>query len=342
MSHPVRHSVLPLLALLGLTAGDASASYRIVRPIGFDASAAADLACSAPDSPACTAALDDLARQVATELAAAASHPGADLREVALLAADSGYPALRAAAATALASPFATAAETPVLAELADDPVPAVRAAALKALRSSNDPRAQGIARRADAYGSSTPVGEGGASESAPAAARMGVPLPSGAVYLFFASDPVAGRYAWHTTEPPERVLAALRGKGKGPLTPEEFRAQTKLASVGGESGGTPGMPSADDMQRAMAMAEQMMKAMEGAQGKSPEEQAAAMQRASHGVSSLDSNLAGAYEKEELFVGARLVIVPLAEGGEVVVAVYSDPVVGGTGITLHRAPLDAP
>lgn len=345
MRHPIRPFFLRttcFVALLGLGATGASASYRVVRPIGYDARAAVEQACTAPASPAspaCEAAREDLARQAAITLATGARHLGSGLSEIAGLAADSGYPALRAAAATALASPFATAAETPLLAELADDPVPAVRIAALRALRSSNDPRAQRIARRADAFGDRPTTGEAAEQpEAAPAAARMGVPLPAGAVYLHFASDPAAGRYAWHTVEPAERVLTALRGKGKGPLSPDEFRAQAQPKPGGGASG----MPSADEMQRAMAMAEQMMKAMEGAQGKSPQEQAAAMERASHGVSSLDSDLAGAYEKEELFVDPRLVIVPLAEGGEVVVAVYADPVVGGTGVTLHRAPLEVP
>jgi hypothetical protein len=48
------------------------------------------------------------------------------------------------------------------------------------------------------------------------------------------------------------------------------------------------------------------------------------------------------YEKEEIFAGARLFVVPLADGGEAVVAVYSDPAVGGTGVTVHRAPLGEP
>jgi hypothetical protein len=35
-------------------------------------------------------------------------------------------------------------------------------------------------------------------------------------------------------------------------------------------------------------------------------------------------------------------IVTLAGGGEAVVAVYTDPAVGGTGVTVHRASLGAP
>jgi hypothetical protein len=327
-----------LTAIVGASSS-LGAGMRIVRTLDADAAAAVDAACVDSASPACTAALDELAVQVAARLREAASRSSADLREVARLAADSSYAPLRAAGAAALAAPYATAAETPWLAELADDPVPAVRLAALRALRGSNDERAQRLARRADAFGQrgAAAEGESESPDAAPAAERMGVPLPAGAVFLHFASDPAGGRYAWHTREPVDRVLAALRGKGKGPLTPEEFHAQAQPLS-----GGSAGMPSADDMQRAMAMAEQMMRAMEGAQGKSPEEQAAAVQNATRGMASRDQDLASVYERTELFTDPRLTIVPLPGGGEVVVAVFADPVVGGTGITLHRAPLEAP
>ena len=343
---PRSRAGLPLAcaALLGTTVAlTAAASERIVQPIDYDARAAVDRACAVPASSDCSLALEILARRVATELASATNRPGVDVHALARQAADSGFAYVRAAAATALASPYATAAETPVLAELADDPVPEVRAAALKLLRSSNDPVAQRIVNRVDAYGDHAGANaEDETPEAAPSAASLGVPMPAGAVYLYFASSPGDGRYAWYTTQTPAQVLAGLAGKGKGPLTTAEFRAQADL-SGGHEKDSNddenPQIPSEDQMKRAMAVAEQMMKAMDASKSNSPEDQAAAAQHAAQSMSSLDKDLATAYEHAGLFGNARLTIVQLAGGGEAVVAVYTDPVTGGTGITVHRAPL---
>jgi hypothetical protein len=347
MRYPTPSRVLPLATLVALATAPLGASVRTVQPIGFSTSAQVEKACATPSSPACRQALDVLAHQAAFELQNAASRPGANIRALAHQAADSAYVAVRIAAAVALASAPPSATDTPVLAELADDPVPAVRSAALKALRGSSDHRAQLIAHRADAFGSRT-AGDSDDSESpdaAPGADRLGVPIPTGAVFLFFASDPAAGRYAWYTLDPPARVQATLTGKGKGPLTPAEFKAQAEMGGGHGKKGdhgksAEDAMPSADDMQRAMAMAEQMMKAAEGAKGKSPQEQATAMQRAALGMASFNADLANPYQKTELFGDAHLNIVPLAGGGEAIVAVYADPTTGGTGITVHRAPIE--
>ncbi len=345
---PRSRAGLPLAcaALLGTTVAlTAAASERIVQPIDYDARAAVDRACAVPASSDCSLALEILARRVATELASATNRPGVDVHALARQAADSGFAYVRAAAATALASPYASAAETPVLAELADDPVPAVRAAALKSLRSSNDPTAQRIASRAEVYNDHAATDANDeSSETAPAAASLGVPMPAGAVYLYFASNPGAGRYAWYTTQSPAQVLAGLAGKGKGPLTTAEFRAQADLSGGHDDDSNdddeNPQIPSEDQMKRAMAVAEQMMKAMDASKSNSPEDQAAAAQHAAQSMSSLDKDLATVYEHADLFGNPRLTIVQLAGGGEAVVAVYTDPVTGGTGITVHRAPLD--
>ncbi|KAB2963631.1 MAG: hypothetical protein F9K18_08315 [Thermoanaerobaculia bacterium] len=218
-----------------------------------------------------------------------------------------------------------------------------MRAAALRSLASSQVASAQLLSRRARAFGSSgAPELPADTPDSPPAAGAMGVPMPTDAVYLYFASAPDTGRYAWWTAQSPANVMAALRAKAtKGPLTPEQFRAQAEEATAAPdlEEGE---MPSADDMARAMAMAEQMMKALEGAQGKSPEDQAAAMQRAAGGMAAFDADLAGNYEDAELFGDARLFVVPVAGSGDAVVAVYRDLAVGGTGLTVHRAAIESP
>lgn len=297
-------------------------------------------ACAKPTDPDCRAAAAALAREVAAALVEASRVGGADVAPLARAAAEAGDPVLRTAAATALGTPFADPASTPVLAELADDPVPAVRAAALHALSGSQDPRAQQLVRRLRAFDGGDEKSE--AAEAAPAAARMGVPLPANAVYLHFGSSSDQGRYAWFTADPPAKVLTALAAKGKGPLTAAQFRDQTGAAELEelGELGDDE-MPSAEQMARAMAMAERMMGAMEGAMaaGGSPEEQAAAMSRAAGGLAGMNAALADEYGDPELFGDPRFVVVRLAGGGEAVAVVYADRVLGGTGITVHRAAL---
>jgi len=334
---------LTALASLAVLAGAARADERLV-PVDpwADLTPAVESACAAPDSPACAQALDFLTARATAALLVLAERNDPQAAVLARLAGDSADPGLRAAAAAALATPFVAPEDTPLLAELADDPVPAVRAAALRSLASSQDPRAQLVARRARAFDDPGTPEASDTPDAAVAAASVGVPMPADAVYLYFSSAPGSGRYSYWTAQPPASVIAALRGKAKkGPLTPEEFRAQAEAATAAPdlEEGE---MPSADDMARAMAMAEQMMKAMEGGQGGSPEAQAAAAQRAAGGMAVFDAGLADDYEEAELFGDARLFVVPVAGSSDAVVAVYRDLAVGGTGVTVHRAALDAP
>lgn len=340
-------------ALFAVAAVAAADELRVPVEPNADLTQSVQAACAVRTSPACAAALDFVTARAVAALTILTERRDPQATELARLAADAASPELRAAAASALAQPYADARDTPLLAELADDPVPAVRAAALQALRSSNDERAQALVRRAEAWGSvheaevlpDTP-------DTAPTAAQLGVPLPGDAVFLFFGSDPEGGRYSFWTASSTAQVAAALRGKAKGPLTPEEFRAQTPAqrmekkheeAEKAGE-GDNPfaNMPSAEDMERMMKMAEQMNKAAEQTQGKSAQEQADAMAKAAKGMASFDADLADRYEKPEIFGNARLFVVDLAGGGEAVVAVYADPAVGGTGVTVHRAPLATP
>jgi hypothetical protein len=334
-------TLLWTVALSLLAALPAAGSGRYVPVPGPAPRAWVEEACAKPTDPDCRAARAALAREVAAALLEASREVGADVAPLARAAADAAEPVLRAAAATALGTPFADPASTPVLAELADDPVPAVRAAALHALSGSQDPRAQQLVRRLRALASDADE-RSEAAEAAPAAAKMGVPLPASAVYLHFSSAPAQGRYAWFTSDAPAKVLAALAAKGKGPLTAAEFREQTgademeDLGDLGEDE-----MPSAEQMAQAMAMAERMMGAMEGAMagGGSPEEQAAAMARAATGLAGMNPELADEYEDGELFGDPRFVIVPLAGGGEAVAVVFADRVLGGSGITVHRAAL---
>ncbi len=293
-------------------------------------------ACADPRSQACAYARDYLTIRVLATLRVFIDRRDDQAAAMGRLAADAADSRLRAAAAEALAVPFAANEDTPLLAELADDPVPAVRDAARRALASSGDPRAQRLARR---IRSGSLTGEPDETpEKPPAAAAMGVPLPADAIYLFFASEPANGRYAWWTAKSPAEVAAALRGKAKkGPLTPAEFRAHAEAASETPEIEDGE-LPSAEAMARAFEMAEQMMAAFEGAgaDAGSPEAMAAAMQRAAGGLASLDPNAADEYEDADLYADARLFVVPIADSADALVAVYRDLATGGTGVTIQR------
>lgn len=334
-----RRGLAAALALfaLALTAGAAIADVRFI-PVDpwADLGQAVQAACATPGSPACAHSRSYLTTRALAALKVLIDRRDDQAAAMGRLAADAADSRLRAAAAEALAVPFAANEDTPLLAELADDPVPAVRDAARRALASSGDPRAQRLARR---IRSGSLTGEPDETpEKPPAAAAMGVPLPADAVYLFFASEPANGRYAWWTAKSPAEVAAALRGKAKkGPLTPAEFRAHAEAASEipeieDGE------LPSAEAMARAFEMAEQMMAALEGAgaDGGSPEAMAAAMQRAAGGLASLDPNAADEYEDADLYADARLFVVPVAGSSDALVAVYRDLATGGTGLTIQR------
>ncbi|HSM50644.1 MAG TPA: HEAT repeat domain-containing protein [Thermoanaerobaculia bacterium] len=338
----MRTKTVLLAAVLSLLAAlPAAGSARFVPVPGPEPRAWVEEACAKPSDPDCRKALSALAREVAAALLEASRIAGADVAPLARAAADAADPILRAAAATALGTPFADPASTPVLAELADDPVPAVRAAALHALSGSQDPRAQQLVQRLRAVDSGADE-RSETAEAAPPASKMGVPLPANAVFLHFGSTPAEGRYAWFTSDAPAKVLAALAAKGRGPLTAAEFREQTgaeEMEEMGDLDDGE--MPSAEQMAQAMAMAERMMGAMASAAeaGGSQEEQVTAIARAATGLAAMNPELADEYEDAELFGDPRFVIVPLAGGGEAVAVVYVDRVLGGTGITVHRAAL---
>jgi hypothetical protein len=330
-----------LTLLLPLAATPTAASLRYVAvPDAGGLAAHIDAACATPSSPACAAALEQLALSSAFQLRGLGQRRDPAARPLAIEAAATGYPVLRAAAAEALGELSSAPEDTPVLAELLDDPVPAVRAAALRTLRRSVDETGRLLARRAEVF---TRVEiEGDEPETPPAAKALGVPLPPDAVFLFFASDPAAGRYAFATALPPAQALAALRGRG--PYTPEQFKDQIPGAkpsrgrSSKEDDGEFGDLPSPEEMERLMELAATMGELAKQHKGR-PEEMAAAATSAMKAHGSFDASLAEAYKKDEFFGEARLVVVPLDGKGEAVVAVYTDKVLGMTGVAVHRAPL---
>jgi hypothetical protein len=262
---------------------------------------------------------------------------------LARLAADAESVLVRVAAAQALGSLSANAEDAAILAELADDPVPAVRAAAIRSLHSSGEESGRALAMRADFFAAGVLPEDGGESaESAPVAAAMGVPMPADAVFLHYTSDPAAGRYAWATHESAAKVLARLQTAGKvytleahrQTLEEKEAAAAEKAEALQTEDGE---MPSAEQLASAMAMAQQMMAAMEETKDKSFEEQANAMAKATGGAGASPS--LDAYDHAEWFGEVRLVVVPLDKYSDAFAVVYADRQTGTTGITVYRSPI---
>jgi hypothetical protein len=332
--------VCSVTSLLAVAAVPVPASERFVQPIGIEyATERLAAACAVATAPACAEELAGAAGEAARRLLALARAKPELAGPLAARAADSGSPALRAAAAGALGEPFATAEATPILLELLDDPVPAVRTAALRALRGSNDDTVRLVVRRAQ--GADPGSDAGLAVEPVPPAPKLGVALPADAVFLHFASEGFEGRLTWSTAQAPAALAGALARKGRGPFTPAQFRQEIEKMKANSEAEmesidpGENGMPSAEQMAKAMAMAEKMMAAMEKNPDASPEQQAAALASAT-GQSLLEAGLAEVYTDAELFGDPKLFVVKGTDGVEVAVAVYEDRALRRTGITVHR------
>jgi hypothetical protein len=222
------------------------------------------------------------------------------------------------------------------MAELLDDPVPAVRAAARRGLGGSTDERSRRLAHRADRF----PTGDEKSlvPEPVPSAASLGVPLPADVVFLRFASNLAAGRYAFLTREAPAALGARLAKAGRGPIAPEAFR-ETLEPEVSedeevAETDSGSGMPTAEQMQAAMAMATKVMGALNEHPNATPEEQAALMAKAT-GRAQVDVNLGDVYADPEAFANVQLYVVTKANGLDAVVAVYRDLALGSTGVSVH-------
>jgi hypothetical protein len=151
-----------------------------------------------------------------------------------------GEPELRSAAADAIGMIGPTSDEAPLLMESLNDPVPAVRAAALRALQQvRDDERGSLVVRRVQASreGRRASGHERIEPELAPDPRQLGVALYPGATFLHFASDMEAGRAAFGSADPVEKVVEFhVRAAGRPALGGEEFsRAYF---------GGSPGDPS--------------------------------------------------------------------------------------------------
>jgi len=296
-------------------------------------------ACADPASRACGEALRKAAVSAAAALVELAQHRHPKAAALAAAAADSGLPELRVAAAEALALLSVEAPNDAVLAELLDDPVPAVRTAARTALAGSSSETARQLGQRADRFARGN--GQDLGAQAGPNPASLGVPLPADALFLYFASDPERGRYAFVTGESPAKVAARLPKAARGPIAPADFRAAIEPETQAEEEepaepaeSSDSQMPSSAELQAAMAMAAKMMGAVNAHPGASPEEQAALMAKAT-GLVQIDAGLGETYADAEAFGDAQLYVIEMANGLDAVVAVYRDVALGRTGIGVH-------
>ncbi|MBZ5525760.1 MAG: HEAT repeat domain-containing protein [Acidobacteriia bacterium] len=118
-----------------------------------------------------------------------------------------GEPELRSAAAHAIGMAGPGANELPPLRAALNDPVPSVRNAALLALQQSKDAPTQLLVRRAQAAAPGVRPQKPLEPQAAPDAARIGAAVYNGATFLFFASDPDAGRAAFLTPDSTQKVI---------------------------------------------------------------------------------------------------------------------------------------
>jgi hypothetical protein len=336
-------------ALLVLAIGTAAAARAEVLsgvPVaGGDPNAVVDgwLACRAANSkagdcPALRAAAIDVLSTDLRTLGAGGNF--APLPTLLAVLARSPEPELRAAAADGIGMLGPRPTETPALAAAFGEAVPAVRLSAKLALQASSDPVAQALASRA--VGAERWQGFG--PEGPPNLPQLGVPLYAGAVPLRFAIALAKGSAQLVSSDPVEKVVAFYAAKSKRqPLGLDEFAAAFSgqpAEEESGDAGG--GMPSADDMARAMEMAMQMGQAMNEAMnaGKSMHEAAAELAGAATSADAAASD----YANPAIYGSPRVVVL---EESSVTgtrkpvryVVVYRDLALGKTGIAVHAPPV---
>jgi hypothetical protein len=137
-----------------------------------------------------------------------------------------GEPELRAAAAHAIGMIGPTLAELPLLVDALNDPAPTVRDAVGSALDQVDDPSGRLLVRRmrSSAPQRSRSREEGLKATVLPEASRLGLPLYAGAKFLTFASDLGAGRVAFASPDPIEKVRQFYQSAAGNPaLGGEEF-----------------------------------------------------------------------------------------------------------------------
>jgi len=313
--------VTVLAVALAGSSGVADDYLVIVSPGSSASLSSAQSACTAPDSAACAAALEGLARRAAEDLVIVGNSRDRALRPLVLEYAALPYPSVRAAAAGALGAFGPDATDTPLLAELLNDAVPVVRNYAQRALQASGDDGARRLARRA-----ASSQGQGLSAQVAPTAADLGGALYPRARYLYFASTPAKGVAAFVSDDPVGTVEKYFAARSKGPAMSAEQLAEAGSAEPDMET----------QVAMAMGMAEEYQKLMD--EGKSPEEIGRIMgARASATMGEDVRDFANDFSDDEVFGTPGFYVLEKAEATgrpTRVAAVFRDLALGKTGIVI--------
>ena len=174
-------------------------------------------------------------------------------------------------------------------------------------------------------------------ADEAPTAKDLGVPLPEGAQFQYFASDDQ--RAFFLTSQSADKVLAWYAAKGKKAITGTELRQRAQAGKQAMASG---------MQQDPMAMARKMQEAM--AQGKNPQDVIADMQKEQMGgAKALDVDWTQEWDNKESqgVQDPKFVVIDETKVGSVSVPssevlVFTDKVLGGTALVVHRVPEPPP
>ncbi|QSQ26420.1 HEAT repeat domain-containing protein [Pyxidicoccus parkwayensis] len=327
---------LGMLSLLAAPAARADSGFVVFVPTGPSAgdTAALEAACAKPNTKECTAAQEGYAAFSEYPLLRAAESGDPKYKPLARTAAALPFPGLQAAAAAALGNLEPDAKDTQLLTELLNHPVPKVRHAALRALGGSSDEKARPLLDRArDDQGEST------SPDTVPTEKSLGVPLPPGASYLYFASAPAQGRADFVTGESLDKVSAFYAGRFGTGLTLKQF--EKKELARQEKEGMQMDAKQVEQMQKLQQEAQQaMMAAMQA--GKSPQEAAAEMQRRFAEFAPFDvEGLMSAFDRPEQLDSVRVFVAEKAArtGKPVRLAVvYKDLALGKTGVSFITPP----
>lgn len=242
-----------------------------------------------------------------------------------------GEPELRAAAAEAIGMIRPTRTELPLLVAALNDPLPSVRDAAAAALDTIDDGSARLLVRRMRSAGHERVRSrqEGLTPTVLPAAATIGVPIYQGAQFLPFASDVEAGRLAFATSDPVQKVIDFYAtAAGRSAVNGEEF---TRLYL-----GGSPSDPNG--ARRLGAETEAWFKAAIEQRRSEKEIQAESDRRAA-----LTLNLPLVRYADTAVYGSSVHVAfdaPSADGSPIrvrYVTIFQDNGLGRTGFELHMA-----
>jgi hypothetical protein len=312
-------------------------------------------ACLSKPAPGCRAIGSRAVAMLADDLRNLGTAPNRRYASLFVRELKAGEPELRAAAADALGMAGATADETPALLVALNDPVPAVRSAALIALSLSKDSTTSGAIERYV----KPPDAASLSPQKPPDAQWLGVrPYPA-TTYSFASSNGTELRWEYLTQDPLAKVVAFYKtGAKKGPLTADELRraysgqsAAEKTKAMAEESGlgdsdsagsDDSGMPSAETLAKAMALAQKMSEQMQrDMAGKTPEQMNEALTK---GAAAQATPLPiDKYENSEAFGSPRFLVLDEATYlGSLrpltYVVVYEDKAFRKTGIAILKAP----